>query len=439
MKVTMAPTNFAGQPLTLVSELKKRKFPVELITYSPSKSDQFNFSDDHVVDKQIYLKGKNRLFEQFKCLKQCIEEGTTIFHFWFRTLIYGGGFKPILALDLPLIKSRNIKVAYRFTGSDLRIESIDKNENKYSAFHYGYTTPFKEQEQIAYINYLKEYVDMFILQDPEMLQFLPEATIVPRAINLDRWKFEGITKTNTPLVIHAPTHNGLKGSDFVLKAVDELQAKGLKFTFKMIQNMPLNEALEWYKKCDIAIDQLHIGAYGIFAMECMALGKPVLVYCREDLFNPIYGELPIINTNPDLIKTSLESAIKDYEMRKEIGEKARRFIKKHHDVKKIAPILISKYNEIETNDTAIPSGYDIDYLFNQLDTYLRENRKVGRHQMLKIFEDRKSAESGYKMMPKNKHDSEKDILNPIPVSVISKSLRQTFQKIKYKINILRKK
>jgi hypothetical protein len=125
MKVVMAPVNFAAQPLTVANELKNQGIDIKLIVYTPSRADIFNFSKEKDIVKVVNLKGKHRFEEQLNTLIQCLNENVEIFHFWFRTFTYAGGYKPFTGLDLPLIKTRGKRIVYRFTGSDLRNSQDD--------------------------------------------------------------------------------------------------------------------------------------------------------------------------------------------------------------------------------------------------------------------------------------------------------------------------
>ena len=175
---------------------------------------------------------------------------------------------------------------------------------------------------------------------------MPNAKIVPRALELEKWPHAGLEPTDRPIVVHGPSNQSVKGTQFVLKACEELEAEGLKFDLKLITGMAHEEAVSWYRKSDILVDQLHIGAYGVLAMEGMALGKAVMCYLREDLFKPVYGDMPIVNCNPDNFKDQLRTLIKDFEMRRDYGLRARAFVEEHHDSKKVAPLLKSVYDDV---------------------------------------------------------------------------------------------
>lgn len=219
--------------------------------------------------------------------------------------------------------------------------------------------------QKRYLDYLQEYVDQFVVQDSEMQGYLPKATIIPRAINLQEWPEVGVERTDCPLVIHAPTDPAFKGTALLLAAIEDLKAEGLQFDFKHISKMQHSEASTWYKKADIIVDQLHMGWYGILALEGMALGKPVMVYIREDLAEQ-YPTIPVENTNPDNVKDKLRALIKDYDRRAALGQRARQYVEEIHSVDKVVPQLVALYNKVSSDAPVAPSGFaDCDYFLSQ--------------------------------------------------------------------------
>ena len=66
-----------------------------------------------------------------------------------------------------------------------------------------------------------------------------------------------------------------------MEAADRLQREGVPFDLELIENLPNAEATRRYRDADLVVDQLLAGWYGGFAVEAMALGKPVIAYLRE--------------------------------------------------------------------------------------------------------------------------------------------------------------
>ena len=78
--------------------------------------------------------------------------------------------------------------------------------------------------------------------------------------------------------------------------------------------------------CDIIIDQLIVGWYGVLSIEGMCMGKPVMCYIQQDL-SEIYPKLPILNTNPNSIRMDLIKLIENPEYRIKLGNQGRRMLK----------------------------------------------------------------------------------------------------------------
>jgi glycosyltransferase involved in cell wall biosynthesis len=184
--------------------------------------------------------------------------------------------------------------------------------------------------------------DVFVV-DNELATYLPGAKIMPRAVDLSDWPFIGPTNRDRPLVIHAPSRRAVKGTDYILKAVDELKAKGVEFDFRLVEGLSNTEARELYKQADIVIDQLRIGWYGVLAVEAMALGKTVIAYIREDLLQVEENTLPLINANPNTIKDILEQTINDGPLRERLSFEAREYVERVHGSEAVCIRLLEAY------------------------------------------------------------------------------------------------
>ena len=114
------------------------------------------------------------------------------------------------------------------------------------------------------------------------------------------------------------------------------------------------------------MDQLCIGWYANFAIECMALGKPVIVYIRGCLEDSADPSVAIENANPDNIKEKLRALIKDFDRRSELGKLGRQYVEQVHDVRKVVPQWIDVYTKVLKEPPVEPSSFtDIDYFLAQ--------------------------------------------------------------------------
>ena len=58
--------------------------------------------------------------------------------------------------------------------------------------------------------------------------------------------------------------------------------EGLDADLEIVEGLRHDEAFERYRDADIVVDQLNAGWYGILAIECMALGKPVVTFLHDE-------------------------------------------------------------------------------------------------------------------------------------------------------------
>lgn len=129
------------------------------------------------------------------------------------------------------------------------------------------------------------YADGIFALNPDLLhvllkraRFLPYASIDPR-----EWRPAARSSVRTrPLVIHAPSHRGVKGTRYIMEAVARLKAEGVNFEFTLVEGLSNAQARALSETADLLVDQLLTGWYGAVAVEMMALGKPVVCYLRED-------------------------------------------------------------------------------------------------------------------------------------------------------------
>ena len=380
--------NIANMPVKVVRALRERGHTAEHVQYTFGQGHKFNYELDQEVSVRAH---GGRIGAHSRTVKHYIERDFDLFHFWNKSMFFEGQYRHLTGFDIPLIKARGKHIAYRFTGYDIRLPSWDKEVNPYSTFRFGYKHLFDEDLQKKYIGFLQEYVDQFIVQDPEMAQFSPKGTIIiPRALDLEEWDYVGVAPTDKPLVVHAPSKPAAKGTEFVESAIVELRSEGLKFDYKRIKNMSHDVAREWYKRADIIIDQILIGATGVLTLEGWALGKPVVLYLREDLFQPFYktNELPIANANPDTIKKVLRDLVTDFEWRQHLAKKGRKTVEEFHDIQKVIEQYEDAYKNILDRDTVKPTGTrDIDYL--QAQAEISQNLSiVVKHTRKKLEETR---------------------------------------------------
>jgi len=149
-------------------------------------------------------------------------------------------------------------------------------------------------------------------------------------------------------------HGGknIKGSPYIVEAINRLKEEGYKVEYLYISNVPSNEIRYYQVQSDIVVEQLIYGWWGSTGVETLALGKPVVCYLRPawkkfflEKF-PEYDELPIVEANTENIYEVLKNLVIDEAFRREKGKESRRFAESHYDVVKNTQSLIELVENI---------------------------------------------------------------------------------------------
>jgi hypothetical protein len=148
-------------------------------------------------------------------------------------------------------------------------------------------------------------------------------------------------------IVHAPNHQGFKGTSYLVAAIERLKARGIPVEFQLVERVPNREALEIYRQADIIFDQCLIGYHGYFAIEGMALGKAVVVFLRHpELYVPAPAECPLVNVHRDTIDAVLEGLVRDRQRLHEIGKRGRTYVERYFSLEAFAGRLRRAYEEL---------------------------------------------------------------------------------------------
>lgn len=265
-----------------------------------------------------------------------------IFHFHF-----GETFFPDKR-DLKILKEHGKKLIVNHRGSDVRMLSVARG------FNNPYVTvkkAWRDENKIrANLEQLSAYIDHAIVNDHELLSYVEpyykKVHILPHAIEAGKFQPNYPSDNAKPFIVHAPTNREIKGSKFVVDAIERLRQEGFDLEFSLIENLAHQEAMELYQKATLVIDQLLIGAYGHLSVESMAMGKPVVCYIRDDVRVSYPSGLPIISANPDTVYSVVKSLLNKPEQLRNLGLQGRAYVQQHHDLDQVARRLVQIYAEL---------------------------------------------------------------------------------------------
>jgi len=251
--------------------------------------------------------------------------------------LHSSSFLPFY-LDAPILRLLNKKIVYHHHGSDVRELKFLKNSIKII------------KKGIPFFSRLGNF---HYVSTPDLLEIVPGSEWLPNPVNVEslnefaRKHAHARKKREEIIVAHAPTNRKVKGTDFVINAVNQLKKEGLNIRLDLIENKEHETALQHILNADIVVDQLIVGWYGVQAIEAMILKKPVCVFIRKDLEKNFKGfSMPVCNSSVSSIKENLRELVLDDNLRNKLGENGEKYAKKMHDSNKIAEKTIKLYESL---------------------------------------------------------------------------------------------
>lgn len=151
------------------------------------------------------------------------------------------------------------------------------------------------------------------------------------------------TRTDERVVItHAPTNRHIKGTRYVIQAVERLKMEGLPVHLDLIEGRPWRECLERKAKSDIYIDQFELG-YGNNAIEAWLLGLPVVAGTHDPkvarkMVEHI-GYLPYVHSTERGLVDTLRTLVKSNLAREEAQAVGIGYVREFHDGRRTVAIL----------------------------------------------------------------------------------------------------
>jgi len=301
--------NFAGIGWTNVQALRRKGIDARLVV--------FNTQPAHPeADENLHLpRGPawRRQAVQFRALAKLLPS-TDVFHFYFGLTLVPK------RIQFPILKAARKKSVFHFVGSDIRGKSPD---------------------ELAY----GRLADAQIVGSYDAARWIPEAEVVPPGIDLGAIA-PVLPRADGPLrIAHAALSRRRKGTELVVAACDEL---GLDLD--VIENVRHDEVGPRLARADIVVDQLNSGWYGLFAIEAMAYGKPVVGYLHDEAATrtaAAFGvEVPIVRTTKETLATALRTLAASDEERRSRGAAGRTYVERVHDADKMADRLIDIYSRL---------------------------------------------------------------------------------------------
>ncbi len=191
-----------------------------------------------------------------------------------------------------------------------------------------------------------------IVSTPDLLKWHSNAVFIPNPcmrFDISDWPI------GKPRLFHCPTNRNVKGTEGILKVVDNLQASGLEFDFELAEGMPHEECIRRMMKSHIVIDQVVSkqaevsGVAGVVSLEAMSLGKIAIASLSDD-YMKYYPGIPIVRAYPETLATILEDLISNWENARQIAKMGPHYVASHHTPEIVALKCLEIYESLLSNN-----------------------------------------------------------------------------------------
>ena len=323
MRVLHSPINIAGGPGAISAGLRALGVESTLLVFNERPFERGYDVNLRLRDTSRLASVPYNLPKQLRALAWALKR-FDVFHF------HAGLTLAPERVTLPLLRARRKGIVFQSWGSDLRRRSASE------------------------VSYLRSagavIVGSYLTKRLAPRGRWPEYDVVPPAIVLDDWQPSPAEPGEKLRIAHAPSKRAVKGTEAVLAAVESLRRRGAPVELDLIEGVPNREARVRYAAADVVVDQLRVGWYGMFAIESMALAKPVVVHLDEQgaaETEEAFGlELPLVRADEQTLEDVLAGLVDARAELPERGRRSRAYVERVHSHTAVARQVLEIYERV---------------------------------------------------------------------------------------------
>lgn len=339
-RLYIAPANSAGQGFAW-ARAAERLPGVGAVDMQFRTRRDFGFPADYDVPSAVGAHSDRWARGQFEAVSRgfthVIGEST-----W---PLFGKRFRGDLVREVRELRAQGVAYATLSHGSDIRSPDRHRAHEPLSPFH-DLDLPLTRSLQ-ARVSHKTAIVDAIggteFISTPDLWRDRPDATWLPVVVDAATWADAApVLERPAPVVIHAPSFAGLKGTELILDTADRLSAGGA-IDFRRIEQVPAAAMPDVVRRADVVLDQFSLGIYGVAAVEAMAAGRLVVShvsdFVRAAVLRETGLELPIVEAVPDTLEDVLADVRDRPDHYRAVAERGPLFAAAVHDGRRSAEAL----------------------------------------------------------------------------------------------------
>lgn len=339
MRVLHTPIEIAGQLSLSVAGLQA------LGVTAHAAVEPHPFAYGHIPELVLPVGASAETIRQRIEISLHVAKQYDVFHYHFAQSMLP---EPLEYVDAFLNAAAGKKCIVEFWGSDVRVPEIEFKRNPYFKITKGENDEVARRRMELWAEATKGHAIIADAWFTAMVEpFFPHIHYVRQRIDVDALQpIYPATDVRVPRVVHIPSHKGFKGTEIVRDVIQRLKDAGVEIDYQEISGVTHAQAMRLCQTADLVIDELRAGSHGVFTLEAMALGKPVLTYLMDWMVAWYPSDLPIINASPDTLEKVLFEWLQLPNERHERGKASRAYVEKYHTYKDVAQRLVEVYRQL---------------------------------------------------------------------------------------------
>lgn len=247
------------------------------------------------------------------------------------------------SLEAGLLRRKGIHTIVMPYGGDAYLYSRVIDPSLRFALQMSYPAEARREREIAErVDYWTRQADVMITGT--MIDGLGRTDVInvqPCCIDTRSWTAKSSYsphdgRSGPVRVLHTPNHRGFKGTEFLLRSVEELQREGLLIELVLLERVPNEVVRQTMQEVDILAEQFIASIYAMSGIEGMASGLPVMVNLESEPHTRPFrrysylDECPALSTSPETITANLRRLVTDPALRETLGRAGRQYVEKYH-------------------------------------------------------------------------------------------------------------
>lgn len=329
--LAIGPANYAGQAHEWAAAVE-RNLPSKAwsFTRGPIRRGGFAFPATVTIPAAAFHASPLRRLRSRRLFRRTTHIALDGYQPYYRLLR-----KSVFGRDAQWLATQGYQMALIAHGTDVRDPNLHRERDRWSFFNEGdqewrdHLTDFSARNRA----YADELGMPLFVSTPDLLLDQPSATWLPVCVDVDRWHTTAPTlERDVPRVLHLPSRRTppIKGTQYIEPVMQRLASEGL-IEYVSPEAVPHAQMTALVHGCDIVIDQILTGSYGVAAVEAMAAGRVVVGRVAPDVAALMPERPGIVDADPDTLEEVIRGIVADREPAQRQAADNVAFARRWHD------------------------------------------------------------------------------------------------------------